>query len=83
LLGALGGDALALLGAATGAGYYVIGRRVRQTVGVWRYATGVYAVAAVVLGLLELPRRSGIMLFSRSPLSPTSVRNTCPDRSVA
>src|SRR5947209_1758228 len=53
-LGALGGDALALLGAATGAGYYVIGRRVRQTVGVWRYATGVYAVAAVVLALLAV-----------------------------
>jgi len=33
-----------LLGALTGAGYYVIGRTVRQTVGIWRYATGVYAV---------------------------------------
>src|SRR6058998_278854 len=49
-LGALGGDALALLGALTGAGYYVIGRRVRQTVGVWSYASAVYAVAAVALG---------------------------------
>src|SRR3989454_7469964 len=29
-LGALSGDALALCGAVTGAGYYVIGRRVRQ-----------------------------------------------------
>src|SRR5213594_4524772 len=38
-LGALSGDALALCGAVTGAGYYVIGRRVRQTVGIWRYAT--------------------------------------------
>src|SRR2546423_5735486 len=45
-LGALGGEGLALPGAVTGAGYYVIGRRVRQTVGIWRYATGVYAVAA-------------------------------------
>jgi len=53
-VGALGGDGLALLGAATGAGYYVIGRRVRQTVGIWRYATGVYAVAAAVLALLAL-----------------------------
>jgi len=52
--GALGGDGLALLGAATGAGYYVIGRRVRQTVGVWRYATGVYAVAAAALALLAI-----------------------------
>ncbi len=54
-LGALGGDGLALLGAVTGAGYYVIGRRVRQTVGVWRYATGVYAVAAAALALLAVP----------------------------
>jgi len=53
--GALGGDGLALLGAATGAGYYVIGRRVRRTVGVWRYATGVYAVAALALAVLALP----------------------------
>src|SRR2546429_498469 len=52
--GALGGDGLALLGAVTGAGYYVIGRRVRQTVGVWRYATGVYALAAAALALLAV-----------------------------
>ena len=48
-LGALGGDALALAGALTAAGYYVIGRRVRATVGVWTYATVVYAVAAGTL----------------------------------
>src|SRR2546426_8558682 len=44
-LGALRGDGLALLGPVTGAGYYVIGRRGRQTVGIWRYPTGVYATA--------------------------------------
>ena len=55
-LGALGGDALAVLGALTGAGYYVIGRRVRQTVGIWRYATGVYAVAAAALAVLAVVR---------------------------
>jgi drug/metabolite transporter (DMT)-like permease len=55
-IGALGGDALALLGAVTGAGYYVIGRRVRQSIGVWPYATGVYAAAAAVLALLALAR---------------------------
>ncbi len=44
-LGALGGDVLALAGALTGAGYYVIGRRVRRTVGIWSYASAVYAVA--------------------------------------
>src|SRR3989449_7415759 len=54
-LGALRGDGLALLGAVTGARDYVVGRRVRQTVGVWRYATGVYAVAAAALALLAVP----------------------------
>src|SRR6266403_1392593 len=62
-LGALGGDVLALLGALTGAGYYVIGRRVRQTVGIWRYATGVYAVAAAALGLLALGYRTPLVGF--------------------
>src|SRR6266850_2107739 len=62
-LGALGGDVLALLGALTGAGYYVIGRRVRQTVGIWRYATGVYAVAAAALALLALGYRTPLIGF--------------------
>jgi len=55
-LGALGGDALALAGALTAAGYYVIGRRVRATVGVWTYATLVYAVAALTLFTTALAR---------------------------
>ena len=63
-LGALGGDVLALLGAVTGAGYYVIGRRVRQTVGIWRYATGVYLVAAAALALLALARRTPLVGFA-------------------
>src|SRR5690348_4575922 len=63
-LGALGGDALAVLGAVTGAGYYVIGRRVRQTVGIWRYATGVYAVAAVALAVLALIRTAPLTGFA-------------------
>src|SRR5213083_593856 len=63
-LGALGGDGLALLGAVTGAGYYVIGRRVRQTVGIWRYATGVYATAAVALALLALARHMPLSGFA-------------------
>jgi len=62
-LGALGGDVLALLGALTGAGYYVIGRRVRQTVGIWRYATGVYAVAAAALALLAFGYRTPLVGF--------------------
>ena len=63
-LGALGGDALAVLGALTGAGYYVIGRRVRQTVGIWRYATGVYAVAAVALAALAVIRSTPLTGFA-------------------
>ena len=55
-LGALGGDLLALAGALTAAGYYVIGRRVRATVGVWTYATIVYAVAAGTLLVVALAR---------------------------
>jgi drug/metabolite transporter (DMT)-like permease len=62
--GALAGDGLALLGALTGAGYYVIGRRVRQTVGIWRYATGVYAVAAAALALLALARGMSLVGFA-------------------
>src|SRR5256712_14125694 len=62
--GALGADGLALLGAVTGAGYYVIGRRVRQTVGIWRYATAVYAVAAAALALLALARSMPLVGFA-------------------
>src|SRR5213083_2856739 len=62
--GALGGDVLALLGALTGAGYYVIGRRVRQTIGIWRYATAVYAVAAAALALLALARGMPLVGFA-------------------
>jgi drug/metabolite transporter (DMT)-like permease len=63
-LGALGGDGLAVLGAVAGAAYYVIGRRVRQTVGIWRYATGVYAVAAAALVLLALARSVPLVGFA-------------------
>ena len=62
--GALGGDVLALLGALTGAGYYVIGRRVRQTIGIWRYATAVYAVAAAALALLALAGNMPLVGFA-------------------
>lgn len=63
-LGALAGDGLATLGAVTGAGYYVIGRRVRQTVGIWRYATAVYAVAAGALALLAVARSMPLAGFA-------------------
>src|SRR5436189_89348 len=64
-LGAAGGDALALAGALTGAGYYVIGRRVRRTVGVWNYASVVYAVAAVSLGFVAALRDAPLTEFGR------------------
>src|SRR5438046_3060266 len=64
-LGAAGGDALALAGALTGAGYYVIGRRVRRTVGVWSYASIVYAVAAVSLGFVAALREAPLTGFGR------------------
>src|SRR5256886_13675833 len=44
--------------------YYVIGRRVRQTVGIWRYATAVYAVAAAALALLALARSMPLVGFA-------------------
>jgi len=62
--GAFGGDVLALVGALTGAGYYVIGRRARQTVGVWSYASAVYAVAAVALGLVAALRGAPLTGFA-------------------
>src|SRR5881275_2920222 len=62
-LGALGGDALALAGALTGAGYYVIGRRVRRTVGIWSYASAVYAVAGLLLGFSAALRSAPLTGF--------------------
>src|SRR5256886_6313073 len=48
--------------------YYVIGRRVRQTVGIWRYATAVYAVAAAALALLARSEEHTSELQSQSNL---------------
>ena len=44
---ALFGDLLALLGAVTAAGYYLIGRRIRQHLGLWPYVALVYGAAFV------------------------------------
>lgn len=49
---ALFGDLLALLGAVTAAGYYLIGRRIRQHLGLWPYVALVYGSAFVVCVLL-------------------------------
>src|SRR5438046_8362252 len=64
-LGAAGGDALALAGALTGAGYYVIGRRVRRTVGGWDYASVVCAGAAGSPGFYAAPRDAPPPRFGR------------------
>jgi drug/metabolite transporter (DMT)-like permease len=46
---ALLGDALALIGAVTAASYYVIGRRLRQTLDLWAYVALVYGACLVAL----------------------------------
>src|SRR5205807_4798637 len=68
-LGAAGGDALALAGAPTGAGYYVIGRRGRRPVGVWDYASVVYAGAAGSLGFFAALRDAPLAGFGRPALA--------------
>jgi drug/metabolite transporter (DMT)-like permease len=45
----LRGDMLALLGAILVAGYYVIGRHLRQRIGLWPYVAVVYTVATATL----------------------------------
>jgi drug/metabolite transporter (DMT)-like permease len=61
--GAVAGDLLALAGALAVAGYVVIGRRVRRTVGVWSYVSVVYAVAATALALVALARGTPLAGF--------------------
>jgi len=63
-LGAVGGDLLALAGAVSAAGYSVIGRRVRRTIGVWSYVTPVYGVAALSLGVIAALGRSPLTGFA-------------------
>jgi len=63
-LGAVGGDLLALAGALAAAGYSVIGRRVRRTIGVWNYVTTVYGVAALSLGVIAALGRSPLTGFA-------------------
>lgn len=51
---ALLGDLLAFIGAITAACYYLIGRRLRQTVSLWPYVAVVYGAAFVTCVLLAL-----------------------------
>ena len=51
---ALFGDGLALLGSISGAGYFLIGRRLRAHVSLLPYITMVYTTAAIVLVILAI-----------------------------
>ena len=51
---ALVGDLLALAGAAAGAGYYLLGRRVRQSVSLWPYVTLAYGAAFATCLLMSV-----------------------------
>jgi drug/metabolite transporter (DMT)-like permease len=62
---AIKGDLLALAGAAAGAGYFMIGRRVRRTVTLLPYICLTYGAASVVLIILML--RAGHAPFGYSP----------------
>lgn len=68
----LRGDLLALAGAIGAAGYWLAGRRLRATIGIFPYAAVVYSTAAIVLTLLALctgvrlwpyPSRTLFLLF--------------------
>lgn len=45
----LKGDLLALAGAVFGAAYFLIGRVLRGTIGLWQYTSSVYGVSAITL----------------------------------
>jgi hypothetical protein len=63
---ALFGDLLAFLGAVTAAGYYLIGRRLRQHLGLWPYVALVYGAAFVTCLVLTQ--------FAGKPLTPQPPR---------
>lgn len=63
---ALFGDLLALLGALTAAGYYLVGRRVRQHLGLWPYVALVYGAAFLAC--------VGLALAAGKPLTPQPPR---------
>jgi drug/metabolite transporter (DMT)-like permease len=63
---ALFGDLLAMLGAVTAAGYYLIGRRLRQHLGLWPYVALVYGAAFATCLLLTQ--------FAGIPLTPQPSR---------
>ena len=81
---ALFGDLLALVGALTAALYYLIGRRLRQRIGVWPYVALVYGAAfvtcvaiALTSGevLLPQPRRE-LSIFAGLAIGPMLLGHT-------
>lgn len=62
---ALLGDALAVIGAITAAGYYLLGRAVRQVLDTWGYVLLAYGAALVTLLLLAAP--AGAELWPHPP----------------
>src|SRR5205807_719926 len=62
---ALGGDLLALGGAACLAGYLVIGRGVRYSIGVAPYSAAVYAVVAIVAAVTAVTQRTAHLPSAR------------------
>lgn len=58
------GDALALAGAVSGAGYFLLGRRLRKRLGTVAYVRLVYSVAAVWLLVVALTSGSPLTGFS-------------------
>lgn len=78
------GDALAIAGAVTAAGYYVIGRRLRVTLDLWAYAALVYGSCLAVLLLIAVavgvplapyPRRE-FEIFALLALGPMLLGHT-------
>ncbi len=59
------GDGLALAGAVTGAGYFLVGRQLRRRLSLLAYISLTYGTAAVVLVLVALAAR--VPLFGYSP----------------
>lgn len=65
---AIRGDALALAGAAAGAGYVMLGRRVRQEVSLIPYVVGVYGIAAGMLAAAALATGEALSGFDPQTL---------------
>ena len=81
---ALLGDGLALIGAATAAGYYLAGRRLRATIDLWPYVGLVYfaclltliAMAAVVRApVIDQPPRE-LAIFAALAIGPMMLGHT-------